>query len=62
MSVIETLGGRKFIATIGCGFATTLLTWFSKIDSATYSLVIIGTVGAYIAGNVVQKKRSGGLE
>ena len=56
MNPIETLGGRKFVMTLGCGLATTALTWFGKIDGATYSLVIVATVGAYIAGNVAQKR------
>lgn len=56
MTLIESIGGRKFVMTLGCGLATTALTWFGKIDAATYSLVIVATVGAYITGNVVQKK------
>lgn len=56
MTLIESIGGRKFVMTLGCGLATTALTWFGKIDAATYSLVIVATVGAYINGNVVQKK------
>lgn len=62
MTLIERAGGRKFIATIGCGFATTLLTWYAKIDAGTYSLVIISTVGGFITGNVWQKKRAGDPE
>ena len=56
MRLIDFLGGRKFIAVMGCSFATTALTWAGKIDGNTYSLVIIATVGAYITGNVVQKR------
>jgi hypothetical protein len=54
----STVGGRKFVMTMGCGMATTLLQAFDKLDSdgTTYALVIIGTVGAYITGNVAQKK------
>jgi hypothetical protein len=57
MNIIESFGGRKFVITIGCGVVTSLLTYIGKIDGATYSLVILGTVGAYITGNVVQKRK-----
>lgn len=47
--------GTKFITTIGCGFATTMLCCFGKIDGTVYATVMIATVGAYIAGDVTQK-------
>jgi len=51
-----TLGGRRFLITIGAGLVTALLQWFSKLDPAgmAYTGVILGTVGAFIAGNVVE--------
>ncbi len=54
----NSLGGRKFFITLGCGVATTVLQFFGKLDAAgsTYALVIVATVGAYITGNVAQKK------
>lgn len=55
---INAIGGRKFVITLGCGVATTVLQFFGKLDAAgsTYALVIVGTVGAYITGNVAQKR------
>jgi hypothetical protein len=58
--LIENAGGRRFLVTVGAGSFTTLLQWFGKLDAAgnTYMLVIIGTVGAYIAGNTTQKVKA----
>ena len=52
------LGGRKFLLALGAGVMTTLLQWNGKLDPAglAYVAVIGATVGAFIAGNVVQNK------
>jgi hypothetical protein len=57
---LQTIGGRRFLITLGAGLSTTLLQWFGKIDTTgnTYMLVIIATVGAYIGGNVVENKHN----
>jgi hypothetical protein len=54
---IDFLGGRRFMLTVGCGVATSILQVLGKLDPAgsTYALVIVGTVGAYITGNTYQK-------
>jgi hypothetical protein len=58
--LIESVGGRRFIATVGAGVVTSALQWFGKLDPAgsTYAMVILGTVGAFIAGNTTQKVMS----
>lgn len=59
-SVIEQAGGRRFLLTIVAGVSTTVLQWFGKLDPAggTYAMVVIGIVGAYVAGNTAQKIKS----
>lgn len=54
---LESYGGRRFVMSMGAGITATVLQWFGKIDAAgsTYALIVLGTVGAYIAGNTAQK-------
>lgn len=58
MISLEALGGRRFVMSMLIGFTTALLTYLGKIDGNTYSMVILGTVGAYIAGNTFQKVKT----
>jgi hypothetical protein len=55
---IEVSGGRRFILALGSGIMTTVLQWLGKLDAngSTYAMVIIGTVGSYLAANTLQKK------
>lgn len=48
--------GRKAILVMTGLMLITFLVWFKRIDSNTFGLCFIGSLGAYIAGNVTQKK------
>ena len=47
---------RKFILAMLALASATALCWYGRIADGVYSAVVIATVGAYITGNVVQKK------
>lgn len=47
---------RKLALVVGCGLICSFLIWHGKLTSDAYAMIILGTVGAYIAGNVVQKR------
>lgn len=53
-----TIGGRRFIMAMGAGITATVLQWFGKLDPTgnSYALIVLGTVAAYITGNVVEAK------
>ena len=57
-NALEVSGGRRFVMAMGAGITTSVLQWFNKLDPAgsTYAMVIIGTVGSYLAANTLQKK------
>ena len=56
----DTVGGRRFLLAIGAGTTATVLQWCGKLDPAgsSYALIVIGTVAAYITGNVAEGKKN----
>lgn len=54
--ILRYLGGRKYSLSVLSLLSATVLTWFAKIDPGVYSAVVIATVGAYITGNIFEKK------
>lgn len=54
--MLEILGGRKFLIALLATLGNIGLVWFGKIEPGVYSTVSIAIIGAYIAGNVIQKK------
>lgn len=55
------LGGRRFLLASATAMTTTALQYLGKLDAAgsTYALVMVGVVGAYITGDVMEKKHAG---
>lgn len=51
----QKIGGRKFFVAMSSIISCSLLTYFGYIHEGVYSAVMLGTIGAYIAGNVTQK-------
>lgn len=52
---LDTVGGRKFVMVLGCGFVTTLLCWFGKISGDVYAETIKWTVGAFVTGTAFER-------
>ena len=50
---------RRFVMALGACCTTTLLQYLGKLDPAgsAYAMVVIGTVGAYIAGDTTEKMK-----
>lgn len=53
--IITQLGGRRYFMAMGCGMVCTLLVITKVIDPTIFRDLILGTVGAYIVGNVGEK-------
>jgi len=53
--ILQTLGGRRFVLTLGCGIVCTALVALGRIEGVIFRDIILGTVAAYIAGNTWQK-------
>ena len=62
--MIHRAGGRRFLLTLGCGVACTVLVWYGRISGEVFRDIIIATVASFIAGNTYEsvKKPSAGPE
>jgi len=56
--VIESAGGRRFLLALSTNLITAVLVLADKVSDTVYATVIIATVGAYIAGNTLQKVKA----
>lgn len=59
-TLIEQVGGRRFLLCLLTGAATVALNAAGSIDGAVYATVMLGVVGAYVAGNTTQKIKAPG--
>lgn len=57
MPLLAWLGGRKFVLAVGCGLITSVMRAANVLSDGGYVTIIMGTVAAYITGNVFQKRR-----
>ncbi len=51
---LQTIGGRKFLASMYAFIQTGILQWNGKINDGVYSAVMLAVVAAFIVGNVAQ--------
>lgn len=54
MSPLSKFGGRRFVLTLGCGIACTILVAWDLISDVIFRDIIIATVAAYITGNSIE--------
>lgn len=52
----ERWGGRRFLLCVATQVSMTALKWADRVGDETFGLVILGTVGVFVAGNVAQRK------
>jgi hypothetical protein len=55
---IESLGGRRYTLTVGCGVVCSALLYFGKLTPEVFRDIIIATVAVYIGGNTFQKVKA----
>lgn len=48
---------NRFVLCVGCAGVCTVLLWFGKLDSASFTIIIMGTIGAYVSGGVIERAK-----
>ena len=52
-------GGQRYVLVLLCLFVSSFLLWEKRLTSADYAMIMVGIVGAYIAGRSYQKTKLG---
>ena len=55
----ESIGGRRFFLTLGCGIASFILVWFEKITGSEFVTLTSLTLVPYLGFNTQQKIQGG---
>ena len=55
----ESVGGRRFFLTLGCGIASLILVWFEKITGSEFVTLTTLTLVPYLGFNTQQKIQGG---
>lgn len=53
--MFETIGGRKFAASVLVIILSALLVIFGMVGETNYTTIVLGVIGIYVSGNVAQK-------
>lgn len=54
---VPSLGGRRFLLTVGSGLMNVLLLLIGKISQETYLTITLATTAVYIGANTYQKSK-----
>ena len=54
-SIMYNSGGRRFIVTLLALTSAHWLAWYAHISGDAYAIVVVGTVGAFVAGVSYEK-------
>lgn len=57
--IYTTWGGQRYVLVLLCLFISSFLLWNHRLTSADYAMIMVGIVGAYIAGRAYQKTKLG---
>lgn len=52
-------GGQRYVLVLLCMLVSSFLLWEKRLTSPDYAMIMVGIVGAYIAGRAYQKTKLG---
>lgn len=55
-------GGQRFILVVMCLWLGSWLLWEKRLTSPDYAMIVVGVVGAFIAGRAYQKTKLGVMD